>query len=154
MRLALFLVLVVAVAGGCGGGGGGSGSGGGSERLTASEYAARADALCRKYNQETKKIGQAKNLQDVADAFDRALPILERALTELQRLKPPANEQAKVARWLAQSQLLKNDLVKMRDRARANDLPGVRAVFTRASADARLANRFAADLGMKVCSRG
>lgn len=154
MRRALLLVLVVIVAAGCGGGGSSGASGGGGERLSASAYAAKADSLCRKYNQETKTIGQAKNLQDVADAFDRALPILEKALTELQGLKPPKSEQAKVARWLAQSQVLKNDLVKMRDRARANDLPGVRAVFTRAAADARLANRFAADLGMKVCSKG
>ena len=142
-------MLAVVVAGGCGGSGGGSG-----KRLSPTDYAAKADALCIKYHEKTKSIGRARNLKEVADAFDRALPILDKALTDIRRLKPPANEQPAVNRWLAQSEVLKGDLTKMRDRARANDLKGVRATFTRAVSDARRANQSAAWLGMKVCSKG
>jgi hypothetical protein len=146
-------VLAGVAAGGCGGNGG-SGGGGGGERLSRADYAAKADALCIKYNQKTKSIGQAKNLEEVAAAFDKALPILDNALADLRRLKPPANEQATADRWLAQSEVLQGDLTKMRERARANDLKGVRAAFTRAVRDAGRANQSAAKLGMKVCSKG
>jgi hypothetical protein len=147
---------VVVLAAGCGGGGGSStNSSGGGDRLSRSQYAAKADAICKKYNEKTKQIGNnSKSLSDVAKAFDQALPVLENALAELRALKPPKNEQRQVDEWLAQSQVLKHDLQEMRDKAKAKDLKGVQDAFARASANDRQGNRLAAKLGMKVCSKG
>jgi hypothetical protein len=151
------LLLVVTVLAGCGlagcGGGGGNSSGGG-DRLSRSEFAAKADAICSKYNAKTKALGNAKNLADLATVFDRALPLLESAISELRALKPPANEQNTVERWLAQSEVAKHDLGEMRDRAKAKDVKGVQDAFTRASADNKESNRLAAKLGLKVCAKG
>jgi hypothetical protein len=149
----LFLSLTV-LAAGCGGGGGSSSSGGG-DRLTRSEFAAKADAICKKYNAKTKQIGNnSKSLSDVVKAFDQALPLLDSALSELRALKPPKSEQRNVDEWLAQSQVLKHDLQEMRDKAKAKDLKGVQDAFARASANDRQGNHLAAKLGMKVCSKG
>jgi hypothetical protein len=142
------------LAAGCGGGGGSSSSGGG-DRLTRSEFAAKADAICKKYNAKTKQIGNnSKSLSDVVKAFDQALPLLDSALSELRALKPPKSEQRNVDEWLAQSQVLKHDLQEMRDKAKAKDLKGVQDAFARASANDRQGNHLAAKLGMKVCSKG
>ena len=145
------------LAAGCGGGGGGSStnSSSGGDRLSRSEFAAKADAICKKYNAKTKQIGNnSKSLSDVAKAFDQALPLLDNALAELKTLKPPKSEQHDVDKWLAQSEVLKHDLQEMRDKAKAKDLKGVQEAFPRASANDRLGNRLAAKLGMKVCSKG
>ena len=42
----------------------------------------------------------------------------------------------------------------MRDQARAKNLKGVQDAFARASANDKQGNKLAADLGMKVCSKG
>jgi ABC-type Zn uptake system ZnuABC Zn-binding protein ZnuA len=153
VRPAALLFVVTVLAAGCGGGGNSSSSGG--ARLSRSDYAAKADAICKKYNAKTKQIGNnSKNLSDVAKAFDRALPLLDNALSELKTLRPPKSEQHDVDEWLAQSQVLKHDLQEMRDKAKAKDLKGVQEAFARASANDRQGNRLAAKLGMKVCSKG
>jgi hypothetical protein len=153
-RAALLFLFVAVFAAGCGGGSSNSSSSGDGDRLSRSEFAAKADAICKKYNEKTKQIGQAKNLSDVVKAFDQALPLLSSALSELQTLKPPKSEQRTVDEWLAQSQVLKHDLQEMRDKAKAKDLKGVQDAFARASANDRQGNRLATKLGMKVCSKG
>jgi len=143
------------LAAGCGSGGGSSNSSSGGDRLTRSDYAAKADAICKKYNEKTKQIGnQSKSLADVAKAFDQALPLLANALSEIRTLKPPKSEQHTVDEWLAQSEVLKHDLKEMRDKAKAKDLKGVQEAFARASANDKQGNRLAAKLGMKICSKG
>ena len=155
MRRAAALLLLTVLAAGCGGGGSGGGSSADGDRLTRAEFAAKADAICKKYNQKTKQIGQnSKSLADVAKAFDQALPLLENALSEIKALKPPKGEQRSVDEWLAQSQVLKHDLQEMRDKAKAKDLKGVQEAYARATANDREGNRLAAKLGMKVCSKG
>jgi hypothetical protein len=159
VRPAALLFVVTVLAAGCGGGGNSSGNSsstsGGGARLSRSDYAAKADAICKKYNAKTKQIGNnSKSLSDVARAFDQALPLLENALAELKALKPPKSEQHDVDEWLAQSQVLKNDLQEMRDKAKAKDLKGVQEAFARASANGKQGDRLAAKLGMKVCSKG
>jgi len=158
VRPAALLFLVTVLAAGCGGdnsSGNSSSTSSGGARLSRSDYAAKADAICKKYNAKTKQIGNnSKSLSDVARAFDQALPLLENALAELKALKPPKSEQRDVDEWLAQSQVLKHDLQEMRDKAKAKDLKGVQEAFARASANDKQGNRLAAKLGMKVCSKG
>ena len=155
MRRAALLLLLTVFAAGCGGGGSGGRSSSDGDRLTRAEFAAKADAICKKYNQKTKQIGQnSKSLADVAKAFDQALPLLENALSEIKALKPPKSEQRSVDEWLAQSQVLKHDLQEMRDKAKAKDLKGVQEAYARATSNDREGNRLAAKLGMKVCSKG
>ena len=152
MRLAGLLFLVILLAAGCGGGGGKGSSGG--DRLSRAQYAARADAICSKYNAKTRSLGNAKNLSDLVTVFDRALPLLDNAINELRTLKPPASEQNDVDRWLAQSEVAKHDLGAMRDKAQAKDLKGVQTAFAKAAADNKESNRLAAKLGLKVCAKG
>jgi hypothetical protein len=148
VRRAFFLMVSVLLLAGCGGGGGGS------QRLTRDEYAAKADVICRKYNKLTNAVGNPKNLAGLAKAFDKALPLLENAISDLRKLKPPKSEQNTVDEWLAQSEVLKHDLQEMRDQARAKNLKGVQDAFTRASANDKQGNKLAAKLGTKVCSKG
>jgi hypothetical protein len=156
VRRASFLVVSVVILAGCGGGGKSSSSStnGGGDRLTRAQYAAKADAICSKYNHLTRSIGQPKNLGDLAKTFDKAIPLFEKAISELRTLKPPKGEQATVDRWIAQSEVLKHDFQEMRGQARAKNIKGVQDAFARATANDKQGNRLAAKLGLKVCSKG
>jgi hypothetical protein len=145
VRRASLLVLALVVAG-CGGGGG--------KRLSRSEYASKADVICRKANEQTKSLKQPSNLAELAKGFDKALPIFEHAIANLRKLKPPKSEQATVDRWLAKSDALKRDLEQIRDRAKAKDLKGVQSLFENATRDQQSGNQLAGRLGMKVCNKG
>lgn len=139
---------MIVLAAGCGG------ASGGGDRLSRSQYAAKADAICKKYNEKTKSLGNPTNLSELVKTFDRGLPLLENVISDLRTLNPPKSEEHTVDKWLAQSEVLKHDLQEMRDKAKAKDVKGVEESFSRAGADSKEANRLAAQLGLKVCSRG
>ena len=137
----LALVLLV----GCGGGGG--------TPLTKAEYASKADAICGKYNQQTKSLGSPSNLAGLAKVADKTLSILDKAIADLKKLKPPASEKATADQWLTQVENLKSDLGEIRDKAKANDTPGVQAVLPKAQDHNSKSNALASRLGMTVCNQ-
>lgn len=144
MPRAAFVLVTILLLAGCGGGGG--------ERLTRQEYASQADAICAKYNQQTKALQNPTSLSELGKAADKTLPIIDNALKDLRKLKPPENEEATVDQWLQQVESLKGDLTEIRDKAKDNDIQGVQAVVPKASQHNTQANKLAAQLGMKVCS--
>jgi hypothetical protein len=146
VRRAPLLLLALALAAGCGGGGG-------SERLSRAEYAKRADAICGKFNRQTKDL-KVSNMSELVAAVDKVSPVLDKALEELRTLRPPEDEQAKTDQWLAQIAKLKSDLKDIRAKASANDLAGVQTTATAAAEDNAKGNQLAAQLGMSVCSQG
>ena len=138
-------MLAVALVAGCGGGGG--------KRLTRDEYATKADAICGKYTQQTKALANPTNLSDLAGVADKTLPILDHAISDLRKLKPPADEQSTVDQWLTQVENLKGDLQEIRDKAKTSDVQGVQAVVPRATQDNKQSNQLATQLGMKICNQ-
>lgn len=139
------VVLLIAVGAGCGGG---------SKALSRQEYASKADAICGKYNEQVKAFAHPSNLADLAKATDKALPILDRAMVDLRKLKPPKDEEKIVGQWLGQVENLKGDLLEIRDKAKNNDLQGVQAVVPKAQDHNKRSNELAAELGMSVCNKG
>lgn len=144
MRQATFLILAIVLAAGCGGGGG--------ERLTKQEYASKADAICAKYNREVKKLDNPTNLSELARVADQTLPFLDAAISKLEKLSPPASEQAKADQWLSQVENLKEDLAEIRDRAKDKNMQAVQAVVPKAEEHNRRSNALATELGMTVCN--
>lgn len=144
MRRASFALVTMLVLAGCGGGGG--------ERLTRQEFASKADAICGKYNEQTKALENPTSLSDLANVADKTLPILDNALEDLRKLKPPEDEQASVNAWLEQVENLRGDVAKIRDKAKDKDLQGVQAILPRADQHNSRSNQLATQLGMKVCN--
>jgi hypothetical protein len=147
VKHAAVLLLALLFVSGCGGGGGGS------KRLSRAEYASKADAVCGKYNQQTRALQNPTSLSELAKVADKTLPILDNAIRDLRKLKPPANEQATVDEWLAGVENLKGDLTEIRDKAKGNDMAGVQAVVPKAQEHNTRSNQLATQLGMSVCNR-
>jgi hypothetical protein len=126
----------------------------GSHRLTREEYARRADAICARYQHLTTALGTPSTTRQLAVVAGRTLRILDKATSELVRLRPPESEEPLARQWLDSIAVLRRDVVRLRDRASANDLLGVRRVVRPATRDNRASDRLAARLGMTVCSRG
>lgn len=145
MRRAAFIGVAVAVLAGCGGGGG--------QALTKEQYAAKADAICDEHNKETQSLGNPANLADLAKIADKTLTILDKAISELDALKPPASEKATADQWMEQVKNLRNDLKQIRDKAKDNDLKGVRGIAATAQEHNAKSNTLATELGMSICNK-
>jgi hypothetical protein len=128
------------------------GCGGEAKRLSREEYAEKADAICGEGNRRTERLPNPGNLPELADVTDKTLDILDDALSDLRKLKPPADQQKIVDQWLAQLETLTDDLEEIRDEARAKDIQAVQAIAERAQDHNARANELGTTLGMKVCN--
>jgi len=144
-RAPLIALVLVFVLPGCGGGSG--------KPLTKEEYASKADAICGKYNRQTKALASPKTLSDLAKVADKTLPILDHAIKDLTKLHPPASEKALSDQWLTQVRNLKSDLQEIRDKAKTGDLQAVQAVVPKAQDHNSQSNQLATQLGMSVCNK-
>ena len=140
-----YLVVAIVLLAGCGGSSG--------NRLTKEGYAAKADAVCKKYRKETSGLPNPSNIAELAIIADKTLPILDKAINELRALEPPADEQATADQWLAQFGKLKDDLQEIRDKAKTGDLQGVQAIVPRTKRDTAKSNELGTRLGFTVCNQ-
>lgn len=144
-RASLLALLTILFLTACGGGGG--------KRLTKGEYAAKADAICAKGNRQTNALPNPSNLSELADVADKTIPILDDAIRDLRKLRPPANEQDTVDQWLDEVEKLRDDLKEIRDKAKDKDMQGIQTVATKAQEHNMQSNALATELGLKVCNR-
>jgi hypothetical protein len=128
------------------------GCGGEAKRLSREEYAQKADAICAEGNRKTERLPSPGNLPQLANVTDKTLDILDDALSDLRKLKPPADQQKIVDQWLAQLETLTDDLEEIRDEARDNDIQAVQAIAERAQDHNARANELGTTLGMKICN--
>lgn len=147
MPRALLLLLALIALAGCGE------SGGNGQALTREQYAAKADAICGKYKRQTETLGRIATSADLAAAADKVLSVLNKERGELRALEPPADEQATANAWLDQLDVIVDDVEKIRAKARANDVQGVRALAQPALRHNARANELATQLDMSVCNK-
>jgi hypothetical protein len=145
VRRTATIALALVVLPGCGGGGG--------QSLTKEEYAAKADAICAKGREQQNSLGQPSTVKDLVTVADKTLTILDGAITDLSRLKPPASEKAISDQWLEQVRTLRNDLKEVREKAKNNDLKGLRQIAAASQEHNSRANALATELGMSVCNK-
>jgi hypothetical protein len=143
VRRASLLLLAIVVLAGCGGSG---------KRLTRQEYASKADAICTDFKQRVQALDNPSNLDDLADVADKTISILDNAIDDLRKLRPPSGEQDTADRWLDQLQTLTDDLGEVREKAKDGDLQGVQALVPKATDHDSQAKALATELGMSVCN--
>ena len=143
MRRAAPILVCLALAG-CGSGG--------PKRLTADQFAAHANVVCARFHRQADTVGGLTTLKQLDRATTKTLGLLRIATRDLRRLRPPRAEEGSVNRWLASLDVLERDLVKLRERARANDLAGVHRVANASLAHDSRSNTLARSVGATACA--
>lgn len=138
---------------------GGSGSGGGSamsgERLTAAQFARRADANCRDLaKQPGYNFGKPAPTPAFARKLDVFLPEFHTALGAQARLRPPVMEQTTAGRWMNAMSAVGRDFEAMRNAAKRSDSSAFTAAGKRLSAHAGQSSKLSKELSQTYCFQG
>jgi hypothetical protein len=136
----------LALAAGCGASSGG--------RLSKKDYAAKADAVCAKYNKKIKNLGNPRSLADLAAFADKAIPIAQKGNDELRALKPPKDEESTASAWLKQNDKVLDAIKKLRDAAKKNDRKGIEKSLSEGNSANTASNKLARNLGLSTCATG
>jgi hypothetical protein len=142
-RLLAFALLGLVVAA-CGGGG---------ARLSKTEYAKRADAICARYEQAIRALGQPKSLDELTAFTDKAVPIAQKAVDDAARLRPPKDEEKLAESWHAVTQKVVDAIGRLGAAARKGDQNGAKAALAAGDTANTNANNLGRQLGMDACTK-
>ncbi len=136
------------VLGGCGGG-----SGGGGERLSKEQFAAKANALCVTFDKANKEAGTPATLAETISYFEKLIPVYEKRVAELDKLKPPADEEATVNRIVVLEKKevgLANQLLAA---LKKNDLEAANELIKSGNANSEEAKGFYKKVSIAECAK-
>ena len=131
------------------------GSMGKGPRLTAAEFAARADQNCRNLNKvPVANFGQPTPTPAFAAKLDAFMPFFWEAIHRQGELRPPASTQDTASRWMHAMNAVGHDFEAMRDAAGKSDSAALGTAGKQLSADVSKSLRLSKQLGESYCFQG
>ena len=146
MRQAALALLTVLVLAACGGGGGGS------SRLSKSEFDAKANAVCDKYEKKIKAVPQPSGTKDIVSYIDKVLPILDEGTGKLDELNPPKDIESTVDEWRSIQHQEVDEAKKLKEAAQKGDLAEVTKIAGETAASNKRGNQLALQIGATTCA--
>jgi hypothetical protein len=129
-----------------------AGCGGGGERLSASEYRSKADAICRAANQKLKGLGNPSTPGNLRSLVKKAKPIAKDAIDDLAALEPPKELESRVDDWNRKNEELLARLDELSEEKDLVKLQGEAQAFSDLNDET---NRYARTaLGLRDCAEG
>jgi hypothetical protein len=148
LGIALVAVLAVAAAG-CGGDDNGSGDG---DRLTKTEYAAKANAICADFKKELDALPAPQGFEEAADYAEKAKPIFDEHLDQLKDLDPPEDLQDVHDKWIATGDKARERLDELEQAAEDKDAKKLAEIGREAAAEDKVSDAYARQLGATTCA--
>lgn len=130
------------------------GGGGSSKRLTKEQFVAKTNALCASFNAEVKKTGNPATSAQAIVYFDKLLPLYEKRVEGIDKLNPPASEEASVNQIVA---LDKEQVARVKTLIAAikkNDLKKMNKLIEEGNASGKQSAALYTKLGIKECAKG
>jgi hypothetical protein len=137
--------LLFLLAAGCGGGGGGG------DRLSKEEFQSQANAICAKYQEQIKAVGNPTSLEEIPDLVDKILVILNKELDEVSALNPPEELQGRFDAMLAAADDTKQAADDLSAAAQSGDAAAVQDALEAGNAASDKADQLAVGLGLDSC---
>ena len=146
--MGLFAIGTVLVLCSCGGGGSDNG-----KRLTKEQFAAKANAICVSFNKANSAAGTPASIKEAIAQVEKLTPLYEKRVSDLAKLKPPANEEATVSRIVAletkRTSLVKEVLAALKK----NDVVAANKLVQSGNADSKEAKSLYPKVGLTECGK-
>ena len=126
---------------------------GGGSRLSKSQFDAKANAICKKYNDRIHAVPTPRSIEDVPAYVTQVKPFIERGVDEIANLRPPQDLQRTYDRWLITQREALNETDELRRAAQRNDLLAVNHTIAQLRERNKRGNALAAQLGASVCAK-
>jgi hypothetical protein len=144
VRRAAAAALAAALLAGCGGDDG-------PPRLAKAEYERRGTVICSDYRAALKKLGTPTQVSQFGDYIGRALPLLDRAVARLGRLRPPQERDEAFQSYLTGLRATRRRAVDLRSAAGKADAATVERLLEQAADTRGLIDGQARKAGLAAC---
>lgn len=144
-RAAVAAALLGTLLAGCGGASG-------PPRLAQAEYVRRGEAVCRDYRAGLRALKTPTQVSQFGGYIAQALPLLERAVARLGRLRPPSALERPFADYLAALRASRRRAVDLRAAAQRADGRAVEALLGTAARTRGRSDGLARRAGLAACA--
>lgn len=144
MRRAFLLLSTVALVAACGSG---------SSRLSHADFVQKGNAICTAYYKKLNALPQVSSPDQLVGFIDRAQGYTNTAITDLDKLEAPKNDEGSFDAFLAQVRAEVKLEDELRAAAKQKDNAKLQAVGRRGDAMDKRANALAAKVGLDVCAQ-
>ena len=141
---ALALASVLAV--GCG-----DDEGGGA--LSKAEFEKQGNAICKKFEAESKSLGNPETVQEIPAYADKALALFDKQLGELRELEPPDEYKSDFDKLLATGDEAKGFIRDLKAAAESNDEKKIREIGEEAESRDQTSDDLAQKVGLTECAQ-
>jgi hypothetical protein len=145
VRAGVAIVALAVVLGGCGGG---------SKKLSKSDLAHQAGAICAKATRDLDAIPKPANIADANQAatyFSKAVSVADATMTKLRKLKPSDDVKDAWNKYVDLQQQEVDAFHNLRDKAKKKDASGLRDISKLPALDAKV-NAAARAAGITGCA--
>jgi hypothetical protein len=137
-------VALVATTAACGGGG--------DDRLSQEEFQKQANAICDKYDNQIQALGSPSSPEEVSGFVDQVIPLLQKGISELRGLKPPAEAEDDYDRMLDETEKAVPAARKLAHAAEENDAVALQEALAAARKADQASDEIATKLGLTGCA--
>jgi hypothetical protein len=127
--------------------------GGGSKRLTKEEFAAKANALCAAFNKQVDAAGSPNSIQEVTAMVEKLLPLDKKLVADMEKLKPPADEEATVKRLIQLGNEQATRIEAMLAALKAGDMTKVNTLTSEGDANDKESKTLFGQIGVTECNK-
>lgn len=142
--IASLAVALVATTAACGGGG--------DDRLSQEEFKEQANAICDKYDRRIQALETPSSPEEVSGFVDQVIPLLQKGISELRALNPPAEAEDDYDRMLDETAKAVPAARQLADAATENDAAAVQEALAAARKADQASDEIATKLGLTGCA--
>ncbi|CAA9482512.1 MAG: hypothetical protein AVDCRST_MAG85-760 [uncultured Solirubrobacteraceae bacterium] len=140
------LALVSTIAFGCG-----DDEGGGA--LSKTEFEKQGNEICKKFETESKKLGNPQSIEELPEYADKALALFDKQLGELRELEPPKEYKSDFDKLLKTGDEAKGFIRDLKEAAESKDEKKIAAVGKEAESRDQTSDELAQKVGLTECGQ-
>ena len=124
---------------------------GGDDRLSHSELVREANAICARFQKQYDALPQPRNLAEYRRYMAKAIPLARREVRALSQLEPPAEDEQKFERLLANAEQTVEAAEQLRRAAADSPQAELELLFEHAKQLGAEGDALARELGFRRC---
>lgn len=125
---------------------------GGDGRPSSEEYREQVNEICARYGDRLAEVGTPQQIEDVPEAVDQTIPIVEQEIADISRIEPPSELEDRVSEMLISARSALRAGERLLRAAEEGDDEQVRVAFERGNTHNTEADGIARGLGLDECA--
>ena len=123
------------------------------DALSKEEFTSQANAICKKYEAESKTLGEPESIEEIPEFADKALALFDEQLGEMRELEPPEELKEDYDAFLKTGDESKKFVEDLKSAAESGDEQQIQQIGEQADEREKSSDALATKIGLTECAK-